>query len=99
MNANAISTPAVVNTQTLWWDSFTNQGTEERTVATVAPSPKSTSRDGKAQQSRVPTDVNSERYRSRLLRDAVLRVTSTVPIHAPVIERKSMVSGSLPLGA
>ena len=39
----------------------TSQGAEESIVATVAPSPKRTSRDGSAQQRIVPKDVKSER--------------------------------------
>jgi uncharacterized protein (TIGR02271 family) len=45
MKATAMSTPAVANTHTLWRDNLTSQGTEDRTVATVAPSPNSTSNE------------------------------------------------------
>src|SRR5438270_4793131 len=41
---------------------LTSQGSSDNTDATVAPSPKRTSSDGKAQHSRVPRDVNSERW-------------------------------------
>src|SRR5579863_5915426 len=75
-----MSTPAVVNTQTLWWDNSTSQGTNERTDATVAPRPNSTSNEGKAQQSSVPNDVNSDRYPKIPLRALAFRAPSTVAI-------------------
>src|SRR5690348_16999633 len=75
-----MSTPAVVNTQALCWDNLTSQGTSDRTLATVAPSPNSTSSDGKAQQSSVPNEVKSDKYPSMPLRTCDLRVASTVAI-------------------
>jgi hypothetical protein len=39
----------------------TSHGNADSVEATDAPSPASTSRDGIAQQSSVPTDVNSEK--------------------------------------
>lgn len=50
------------NVQFLWRDKVTSQGAAESADATVAPSPKRTSNDGKAQQSKVPTDENNDRY-------------------------------------
>ncbi len=51
--------------QFLCCESDTSHGTAASADATVAPSPTSTSNDGSAQQSNVPTEENSERYCSQ----------------------------------
>ena len=58
---HAIKTPDMVKVRTLCRESVTNQGKNERVDATEAPSPNSTSNEGRAQQSRVPIEVNSEK--------------------------------------
>jgi len=58
---SAISVPEMENVHCLCRDSATNQGTAESVEATDAPSPASTSSEGRAQHNRVPTDVNKEK--------------------------------------
>jgi hypothetical protein len=59
---SVIRTPETRNTQSLCRESVTNHGTDESTEATVAPSPRRTRSDGRAQQRRVPNDVKSDKY-------------------------------------
>lgn len=56
----AIRTPEIAKVQFLCRDSATSHGSADNVDATVAPSPASTSSDGNAQHSSVPTDPNSE---------------------------------------
>jgi len=53
--------PDMPKTQVLWCESVTSHGTADKNDATVAPSPTNTNRDGSAQQSSVPNDVNRDR--------------------------------------
>jgi hypothetical protein len=57
----AISTPEIPNVHGLWCERLTSQGAAESRDATDAPSPASTSREGNAQHSNVPRDVNNEK--------------------------------------
>jgi len=57
----AINTPDTENVHALWRERVTSHGMNERNDATDAPRPNNTSSDGRAQQSRVLTDVNSEK--------------------------------------
>lgn len=58
---SAIKIPDIMKVHCLCRDSVTSQGVKERNDATDAPSPKRTSKDGRAQQRSVPTDVNREK--------------------------------------
>jgi hypothetical protein len=58
---SAIRVPETANVHCLCLERVTSHGTADRVEATDAPSPTSTSKDGRAQQSRVPTDVNNEK--------------------------------------
>jgi len=62
-----MSSPDKAKTHSLWREKLTSQGALERNEATVAPRPRSTSSDGKAQHNSVPSDVKSERKLSRRL--------------------------------
>jgi hypothetical protein len=53
--------PDTANVNPLCRDRTTSHGIEDSMEATDAPSPNRTSKDGSAQQSSVPTDVNSEK--------------------------------------
>jgi hypothetical protein len=57
----AIRMPDTANVHCLYLESITNHGMRESVDATDAPNPTSTRSDGRAQQRRVPTDVNSEK--------------------------------------
>ena len=57
----AIKTPYIVNVHALWRERVTSHGMNVSSDATDAPRPNSTSSDGRAQQSSVLTDVNSEK--------------------------------------
>jgi hypothetical protein len=61
MKLSAIRTPEIVNVHCLCRESATSHGMKESIEATDAPKPKSTSNDGSAQQSKVPTDVKREK--------------------------------------
>jgi hypothetical protein len=62
MKLAMMNRPATANVQFLYRERSISHGAAETTDATVAPSPSSTSKDGNAQHSSVPTDVKSERY-------------------------------------
>jgi len=57
----AMSAPEIPKTQGLCRDNATSQGQAVSVEATDAPRPASTSRDGRAQQSNVPTELKSEK--------------------------------------
>jgi hypothetical protein len=57
----AIRMPEIKNVHCLSLERVTSHGKNESIDATDAPRPSSTSRDGRAQQSSVPTDVNREK--------------------------------------
>lgn len=58
---NAIKMPDTENVNRLCRESETSQGIDESIDPTDAPSPKRTSKDGRAQQSSVLTDVKREK--------------------------------------
>lgn len=53
--------PDIAKTQVLWCESVTSHGTADKKDATGAPRPTNTKRDGSAQQSSVPNDVNRDK--------------------------------------
>jgi len=57
----AISKPDTANVHCLCRDRVTSHGKNESIDATDAPRPNKTSSEGKAQQSNVPTELNSEK--------------------------------------
>jgi len=57
----AINAPDTENVHPLCRDKVTSHGRNESNEATDAPSPNRTSRDGRAQHNRVPSDVNREK--------------------------------------
>jgi len=57
----AINTPETPNVQGLYRDRVTSHGKAAKVEATVVPSPARTSKDGSAQQSKVPTELKSEK--------------------------------------
>jgi hypothetical protein len=57
----AMRTPEILNVHALCRDNKTSQGKDDRTEATVAPSPSRTRTDGNAQHSNVPSEVKSEK--------------------------------------
>jgi hypothetical protein len=57
----AIRMPEIENVHCLYRDSVISHGRNESIDATEAPNPSRTSRDGRAQQSSVPADVNREK--------------------------------------
>jgi hypothetical protein len=74
----------MANIHGLCLDSVTSQGKDPSVEATVAPSPASTSSDGRAQQSKVPTELNSEKQ----LRKTEVLLFCMVAFHfSTVIER------------
>ena len=58
---NAIKIPEIENVHCLCRESVTSHGMNESMDATEAPKPKSTSKDGSAQQRRVLSEVNREK--------------------------------------
>jgi len=58
---NPIRMPVAANVHCLCLESVTSHGIADKVEATDAPSPASTSSDGRAQQSKVPTDVKREK--------------------------------------
>jgi hypothetical protein len=58
---SAIRMPEIENVHCLCRESVTNHGRNESIDATDAPKPSRTRREGRAQQSSVPTDVNREK--------------------------------------
>jgi len=58
---SAISVPEIAKVHCLCLDRVTSHGNVDNVEATDAPSPANTSKDGRAQQSSVPTDVNNEK--------------------------------------
>lgn len=60
-NPKAISKPDTANVHCLCRDKVTSHGKNDSMDATEAPRPNKTSSEGKAQQSKVPRDVNSEK--------------------------------------
>ncbi len=56
-----IRAPEMLNVQVLCRDNETSHGSDESAEATVAPNPRRTRTDGKAQHSRVLSDVKSEK--------------------------------------
>ena len=56
-----IRIPDIENVHCLCRESVTNHGKDESIDATDAPKPSRTSKDGRAQQSSVLTDVNKEK--------------------------------------
>ena len=58
---SAIRMPDSENVHCLCRESVTSQGMNESADATDAPNPKSTSNEGSAQQSKVLSEVNSEK--------------------------------------
>jgi hypothetical protein len=57
----AIKTPEMLKVRILCRDSVTSQGRNDSIDATDAPNPNSTSNEGRAQQSSVLREVNSEK--------------------------------------
>lgn len=68
---NAINRPETANVHCLYFESVTSHGKDVSVEATDAPSPASTSNEGRAQHSRVPTEVNNEKELSSV-EDALL---------------------------
>jgi hypothetical protein len=58
---HAIRAPEMLKVRTLWRESATSHGRNESIDATDAPRPNKTSNDGRAQQSSVLTELNSEK--------------------------------------
>jgi hypothetical protein len=57
----AINAPEIANVHDLCRDNVTSHGRNDSTDATDAPRPNKTRSDGRAQQSKVPRDVKSEK--------------------------------------
>src|SRR5229473_3250845 len=74
-----MSSPDKANTQSLCRDKLTSQGALERSDATVAPRPRRTSSEGRAQQKSVPSDVNRGRKLSKRL--SLVAVVTALPPH------------------
>jgi hypothetical protein len=58
---NPIKMPDTENVNRLWRDTATSHGIDESIDPTDAPNPKSTSKEGSAQQSNVLSEVNKEK--------------------------------------
>lgn len=61
MKLSAINVPEMENVQCLWRDRVTSQGINESIDATDAPKPNSTNNEGRAQHSKVPSEVKREK--------------------------------------